>query len=70
VQAHCADYLVDREEALKDEGYPLDTYSDDDNYSDGGWSESGENWKEDDAEETTEVKDESTAYLDFLNEEV
>jgi hypothetical protein len=62
----------DREEALRDD-YRLDLegeygYNDDDE-----WGEDGANWAAEEAPgetpETTEARDESTAYLEFLNEE-
>jgi importin-7 len=64
-------WLIDREEALKDD-FPLeDSYSDGDDISEGSWAGGdGTQWTEDDPEENDDnVKDESSAYLDFLNEE-
>ena len=64
--------MIDREEALKDD-FPLDdSYSDGDVDSNGSWEGGeGNDWTEDDPEENDETaKDESSAYLDFLNEEV
>ncbi|KAH7358612.1 importin-7 [Plectosphaerella cucumerina] len=64
--------MKNREEALRDD-YRLDLegeygYNDDDE-----WGEDGANWAAEEAPgetpETTEARDESTAYLEFLNEE-
>ncbi|KAF8862644.1 ARM repeat-containing protein [Acephala macrosclerotiorum] len=57
-----------REEALKDD-YPLDdsAYDDED---DEEWAGDDSAWnEEDETNEESDVKDESTAYLEFLNEE-
>lgn len=60
---------ADREEALRDD-FQLDSsaYYDEDE----DWDDDGAQWEEGDAAEGehSESKDESTAYLDFLNEEV
>lgn len=59
----------DREEALKDD-YPLDdgAYDDED---DDDWAGDDAAWTEEvDEIDENDVKDESTAYLEFLNEEV
>jgi hypothetical protein len=57
---------------LKDDYHLEDNYSDGDADSAGSWEGGeGNEWTEDDPEETDEtVKDESSAYLEFLNEEV
>jgi hypothetical protein len=60
---------LDREEALKDD-YPLDgsTYDDEDDEEE--WAGDDNAWNDEaDAEEESDAKDESTAYLEFLNEE-
>jgi hypothetical protein len=58
--------LKNREEAKKEENYDFDdTYDDDDEE----WEE-GNDWSNEGADETEDIKDESQAYLDFLNEEV
>jgi hypothetical protein len=63
--------VEDREEALKDD-YQFDsgTYGYDE--SDDEWDDEEANWNggENEEEPTAEAKDESTAYLEFLNEEV
>jgi hypothetical protein len=58
-----------REEALKDD-FPLggDAYEDDDD-EEAEWAGDDTTWAEDEQEEDGEGKDESTAYLNFLNEE-
>ncbi len=66
---HCTNGAKDREEALKDD-YPLDgeTYDDDE---DDEWAGDDTAWNdENEPEDETDAKDESTAYLEFLNEEV
>lgn len=62
---------VDREEALKDD-YPLtgSTYDDDDEEEDDEWAGDDTAWtEENEAEDEVDGKDESSAYLEFLNEE-
>lgn len=66
-----ADNVTDREEALRDD-FHLETsfdYGEDDE-----WDENEANWngeeEEHNEEETLESKDESKAYLEFLNDEV
>jgi hypothetical protein len=57
---------------LKDD-YPLagSTYDDDDDEEEGEWGGDDTTWTEEEgAEDDAEGKDESSAYLDFLNEEV
>lgn len=63
--------MIDREEALRDD-FHLETsydYGDEDE-----WDESEANWngeeEETNEEEPLESKDESKAYLEFLNDEV
>lgn len=61
--------LTDREDAMKDD-YGLDaTYSYDDD-EEWGDDEAAWNAEEEPEEEPTDAKDESSAYLEFLNEEV
>lgn len=62
---------ADREEALKDDfQFDSGTYGYEE--SDDEWDDDDANWTggDNDAEPVTEAKDESTAYLEFLNEEV
>jgi len=67
-----ADNQLDREEALKDDfQFDSGTYGYEDDEDE--WADNdGGNWnaEDDNEEEINEVKDESTAYLEFLNEEV
>ena len=58
-------------EALKDD-YPLEgAYSDHDSDSVDDWTQDDTQWTEDDPGDANDnVKDESSAYLEFLNEEV
>jgi len=58
--------LVDREEATKEENFDLTQEYDEDEEEE--W-EGDADW-ENENDETEDVKDESTAYLEFLNEEV
>jgi hypothetical protein len=64
--------MKSREAALKDDFTLENTnYGYDD--EDDDWGEDESNWNAEDeaeVEEATDVKDESTAYLEFLNEEV
>lgn len=59
--------LKNREEAKKEEAYDYDdaTYDDDDEE----WAQEVD-WSNEGEDETEDIKDESQAYLDFLNEEV
>lgn len=60
----------DREEALKDD-YPLDgsAYDDDEDEED-PWAGDDNTWTEEaEAEDEVDGRDESSAYLEFLNEE-
>jgi len=60
--------IIDREEALKDD-FPADgsTYDDDDDE----WAGDETAWTEDnEPDDETDGKDESSAYLEFLSEEV
>lgn len=67
-----ADDELDREEALKDDfQFDSGTYGYEDDEDE--WADNdGGNWnaEDDTEEEVSDVKDESTAYLEFLNEEV
>ncbi|KAI1328186.1 importin-beta domain-containing protein [Xylariaceae sp. FL0255] len=61
--------MKNREEALKDDfTFGADSYDYDD---DDEWAEDDTNWNAEEApeEEQTDARDESTAYLEFLNEE-
>lgn len=66
-----ADIVTDREEALRDDFHLETTY---DYGEDDEWDENEANWngeeEEHTEEETLESKDESKAYLEFLNDEV
>jgi hypothetical protein len=61
--------FLDREEALRDD-YPLEDAYDDDEEDD-EWAGDDNAWAADDEEpeEESDAKDESSAYLEFLNEE-
>lgn len=60
--------LKAREEAQRDDDYGLGgEYDDDEEEGDDEWE--GEDWENEETGETTDVKDESTAYLDFLNQQ-
>lgn len=66
-----ANMQADREEALKDDfQFDSGTYGYDE--SEDEWDDEDANWTgaEDEEEPTGDAKDESTAYLEFLNEEV
>ena len=66
-----ANVRADREEALKDDfQFDSGTYGYDE--SEEEWDDDAANWTgaEDEEEQSGEAKDESTAYLEFLNEEV
>jgi hypothetical protein len=61
--------VLDREEALKDD-YPLDGSAYDDEDDEEEWAGDDSTWNDEaEPEEETDAKDESTAYLEFLNEE-
>lgn len=57
---------TDREEATKEENFDLST--DYEEEEDDEW-ETNADWENEEGEEVEDVKDESTAYLEFLNEE-
>lgn len=57
----------DREEATKEEYNLGDDYADDEDADE--WEGEG-NWNEGDEVDEDDVKDESSSYLEFLNEEV
>jgi hypothetical protein len=60
----------DRDEALKDD-YPLEGSTYDDEDEDDEWAGDDTTWPDEDgADDETDGKDESSAYLEFLNEEV
>lgn len=62
--------MIDREEALRDDIHLESSY---DYGEDDEWDDDDANWnvdEEDPSTEAPETKDESTAYLNFLNEEV
>lgn len=67
----CADLFVEREAALHDDFRLERTYDYED---DDEWDDDAEQWTAEEEANATEVvadaKDESTAYLEFLNEEV
>ena len=59
----------DREEALKDD-FPLEGSAYNDDEEDDEWAGEGNAWtEEEELEEEQDAKDESSAYLEFLNEE-
>lgn len=60
-----------RDEALK-EDYPLagDTYNDEESDEEDDWAGDDNVWTEEADNDDTDGKDESSAYLEFLNEEV
>ena len=60
--------MIDREEATRDSDFQLDD-DDDDVDDEETWEGEGE-WNNDGEEVEGDVKDESAAYLEFLNEEV
>ena len=60
--------IKNREEAQREDEFGLSgDYDDDDDEDDEEWE--GEDWAEEEEAETTDVKDESTAYLDFLSQQ-
>jgi hypothetical protein len=62
--------MTDRDEALRDDFHLESTY---DYGEEDEWDDDEANWnaeEEEETGETSESKDESTAYLNFLNEEV
>jgi hypothetical protein len=60
---------LDREEALKDD-FPLEGSAYDDDDDDDEWAGDDNAWtEEEEPEEEQDAKDESSAYLEFLNEE-
>jgi importin-7 len=62
--------VIDRDEALRDDFHLESTY---DYGEEDEWDDDEANWnaeEEEETGETNESKDESTAYLNFLNEEV
>lgn len=64
-----ADHNLDREEALKDD-YQHDPDGYDDEDEDDEWAGDDNAWTEEaEVEDETDGKDESSAYLEFLNEE-
>lgn len=58
---------LDREEATKEDNFDLSNDYEDEEDED--WEATGGDW-ENEGDEAEDVKDESTAYLEFLNEEV
>ncbi|EMC92732.1 hypothetical protein BAUCODRAFT_259877 [Baudoinia panamericana UAMH 10762] len=59
--------LKNREEAQREEDFGLSGDYDEDEEDEGAWE--GEDWQAEEEAETTDVKDESTAYLDFLSQQ-
>ena len=59
--------LKNREEAQREEDFGLSTDYDDEDEDDDEWQ--AEDWENEETEETTDIKDESTAYLDFLSQQ-
>lgn len=60
--------VVDREEAKKEEDFSITGDYDDEDEEEEWEGDSG--WTNEDGDEVGDVKDESAAYLEFLNEEV
>ena len=60
--------LKNREEAQREEDFGLTGEYDDDEDDEEEW-DAAENWETEENEESTDVKDESTAYLDFLSQQ-
>lgn len=59
-----------REEALKDDDFALDGSAYDDDDEEDEWAGDDNTWaEEEEQEEEQDAKDESSAYLEFLNEE-
>ena len=62
--------IKNREEVTKENDFQVNDDDDDDEEEEGeSWTETGDNWTNEDADEAEDVKDESAAYLDFLTEE-
>lgn len=59
--------LKNREEAQREEDFGLGGDYDDDEEEEEEWE--AEDWEAEETEETTDIKDESTAYLDFLSQQ-
>ncbi|EME41164.1 hypothetical protein DOTSEDRAFT_176157 [Dothistroma septosporum NZE10] len=59
--------MKNREEAQREDDFGLGTDYDDDEEEEDEWE--GEDWEAEENEETTDIKDESTAYLDFLSQQ-
>ena len=60
--------LKNREEAQREEDFALSgDYDDEGDEEEEEWE--GEDWENEEGEETTDIKDESTAYLDFLSQQ-
>lgn len=59
--------LKNREEAQKEDDFGLGGDYDDDEEEDEEWE--GEDWDHEETEEAADIKDESTAYLDFLSQQ-
>lgn len=60
--------LKNREEAQREDDFGLGSgYDDDDEEEEGEWQ--GEDWEHEETEEASDIKDESTAYLDFLGQQ-
>jgi hypothetical protein len=66
--AFVANSQLDREEALKDD-FPLEGSAYDDDEEDDEWAGDDNAWAEEEELEEQDAKDESSAYLEFLNEE-
>ncbi|KAI6961545.1 hypothetical protein KC321_g12266 [Hortaea werneckii] len=60
--------MKNREEAQQDEDFGVGGDYDDDEEEEDEW-EGGEDWENEEEAETEDVKDESTAYLDFLSQQ-
>ena len=59
--------MKNREEAQKEDEFGLGNEYDDEDEDDDEWE--AEDWDDEEGKETTDVKDESTAYLDFLSQQ-
>ena len=61
--------MKNREDAQREEDFGLSgDYDEDDDEEEEEW-EGGEDWENEEEAESTDVKDESTAYLDFLSQQ-
>jgi hypothetical protein len=59
--------MKNREDAQREDEFGLSGDYDDEDEDEEEWE--GEDWENEESEETTDIKDESTAYLDFLSQQ-